>query len=74
MVVYVAKVMWDCMSENISVTTNLAYAMRNVLAWLSPYVRIHKIDYDFDNTVWVYTDDKVIVIERFTVNDMIEKY
>jgi hypothetical protein len=75
MVVNVAKVMWDNMSENISVTNNLALAMRNVLVWLTPYVRITEIYLAGDGTVFVSTDsDKNIVIERFKVNDIIESY
>lgn len=75
MCVYVAKVMWDNMSENISVTNNLALVMRNVLAWLTPYVRITDIYIDEMNTVFISLDsDKSIVIERFLVNDIIESY
>lgn len=80
MVVYIAKIMWDDKSEVISINDNLAYAMRNVLAWLSPDTCIYKITQMFDDNVWVYTEHQVIVIQRFRLNahfkfnDIIEKY
>ena len=77
MAIYVAKVMWNDkpMSCNISVTNNLALAMRNVLVWLTPYTRIVDIDYKFDNNVYITLDsNKCVVIERFMMNEMLDKY
>jgi hypothetical protein len=75
MTVYVAKAMWDCMSENICVANNLALAMRNVLAWLTPYNRIVETFMGGDGTVYITLANESqmeIVIERFMVNDIIE--
>ena len=77
MKVWIARALVNDYSENICVSSNRAYAMRNVLAWLTSNERITSIFTSANDSVIHITIDcpnypEEIIIERYMLDDMLE--